>query len=126
MNIEMLYIFSRNSRLLNICENIYNVKTDFDMTQRASNIENVNLNPSKIAHFLISAKMYTRENFYANSRWLITSTYLLFFLSFISKFYPGPIYRFYISTVLPVCRAYIVMNQLIFSIQIVYMSRNER
>ena len=66
MNVEIfaLYmILSRNWHFLNIRENMYNMKNNFIFTQRASDPENANLNPSEIGHFLKSAIIYTHKKY---------------------------------------------------------------
>ena len=69
VNVEIfaLYIFSRNSRFLEMREHIFNVKNIFIIGQRAKNTKNANFNPSEIAHFVKSAKIYTLENIYVYS-----------------------------------------------------------
>ena len=54
MNVDIfaLYIFSRYSRLSNICENIYIVKITFIMPHRGSNIKKkAKINMREIANF---------------------------------------------------------------------------
>ena len=81
VNVEIfaLCIYSRNSRFLDMCETIYNVKNIFIIAQRAKKNENANFNPSEIAHFVKSAKIYTCENIYVYSIPLASPlmTYLL-------------------------------------------------
>ena len=47
-----LYIFSRNSRFLNLRENIYTSKITFIITYRANYTQNANFNTHEIAHFI--------------------------------------------------------------------------
>ena len=69
VNVEIfaLYIFSRNSRFLEMRGNIFNMKNTFIIGQRAKNTKNANFNPSEIAHFVKSTTIYTRENIYVYS-----------------------------------------------------------
>ena len=62
-----LYSFTRNSRFLNIRKNIHTVEIAFIVAQNASYSKIANYNPSEIAHFHKSVKMYTRENIYIYS-----------------------------------------------------------
>ena len=48
-------------------EHIFNVENTFIIGQRAKNTKNANFNPSEIAHFVKSAKIYTHENIYVYS-----------------------------------------------------------
>ena len=61
MNVEILalYIFSRNSRFLDIRENMYTLKITFIVAQRENDTQNANLNRSEIAYFVKSAKIST-------------------------------------------------------------------
>ena len=61
------YIFSRNSRFLNIHENMYTVKIPFMLAYRVIYSQNVNINPREIANFRRSVKIYTSENIYVHS-----------------------------------------------------------
>ena len=62
MNVDIfaLYIFSRNSRLSNVRENIYIVKITFILLHRGNSIKNAKINPREIANFRKCAKIYTR------------------------------------------------------------------
>ena len=66
VNIEMfaLYIFSLNSRFLNMREKLYTVKITIIISERP---KNANFNPCEFVHFHNSAKMYTHENIYVYS-----------------------------------------------------------
>ena len=67
VDIFALYIFSRNSRLSNIRENMYIVKITCIMAHRGKNIKIGNINLREIANFRKCTKIYTRENIYAYS-----------------------------------------------------------
>ena len=70
VNVEIfeLYIFSLNSRFLDIRENRYTVKITIIMAERAVCTKNANFYPREIAHFHKSEKSYTRENIYVYSK----------------------------------------------------------
>ena len=53
MNVDIfvLYIFSRYSRLSNVHEDMYIMKITFIMPDTGNNIKNANLNPREIANF---------------------------------------------------------------------------
>ena len=62
-----LYIFSLNSRVLNIRENIYTMKITIIKASRTICIKNANFNAREIANFHESANIYTREKIYVYS-----------------------------------------------------------
>ena len=67
LDIFALYIFSQNSRLSNIRENMYIVKITCTMAHRGKNIKIGNIHPREIANFRKWAKIYTRGNIYVYS-----------------------------------------------------------
>ena len=64
VDIFAMYMFSLNSRFLNIRKNMYTVKITFVISQRDRYAENANFDTREIAHFQKYAKIYTRENIY--------------------------------------------------------------
>ena len=69
VNIEIfaLYIFSRNTRLLKVRENMCDVKITFTIPFEGNTMINTNLNPCEIVNFLQYAKIYRSENVYVHS-----------------------------------------------------------
>ena len=67
VDIFALYIFSRNSRFLDMRENMYPSKITFIIAYRTSCTKNANFNTREIAHFCKFVKIYTLENIYVHS-----------------------------------------------------------
>ena len=69
VNVEILalYVFLRFSRLSNMRENIYNLKTTFIIPHTSNKIKYANLSPREIANFRKFTKIYTHENIYVHS-----------------------------------------------------------